>query len=134
MNAATWFQLLICHCCLVSIDASSPTKNINKEDPHDVHANDAASARSRAMATLGVTTTMPSNPRIGRRQFPSSSSKDNNNNNPHVCLAFLSCCGRTDLLNHTLAGGKKKTLISLYHIVFCLFIACSFSQQDLQSS
>jgi hypothetical protein len=34
-----------------------------------------------------------------RKNFPET--------NPHICLAFLSCCGRTDLLNHTLAGAIR---------------------------
>jgi GT2 family glycosyltransferase len=34
-----------------------------------------------------------------RRRYPES--------NPHVCLAFLSCCNRIDLLNHTLAAAIR---------------------------
>ena len=48
------------------------------------------------MASLASKTTTPSDPVISRVSYPE---KD-----PHICLAFLSCCDRTDLLNHTLAG------------------------------
>ena len=98
------------------------------EDMYNVRANDADSAQSRALATLNVTTTTPANPHIiSRRHFPSK----NNNNNPHVCLAFLSCCGRTDLLNHTLAGGtyleKKyssdKVSVMIFHL--CVHLTLS---------
>ena len=118
-TATTWLQLLLCLCFLVSIYASSSSMK-EDEDMYNVRANDADSAQSRAMATLNVTTTMPSNPRIiSRRNFPSKK----NNNNPHVCLAFLSCCGRTDLLNHTLAGGTLVFLEKYIHLISL----CDFS-------
>ena len=103
-TATTWLQLLLCHCFLVlPIYTSSSSMNSEEDDIYNVRANDADSAQSRALATLNVTTTTPANPRIiSRRHFPSK----NHSKPPHVCLAFLSCCGRTDLLNHTLAGGK----------------------------
>jgi hypothetical protein len=58
--------------------------------------DDQRSASSRKMASLDSKTTTPSDPIISRVSYPE---KD-----PHICLAFLSCCGRTDLLNHTMAG------------------------------
>lgn len=58
--------------------------------------DDKKSELSRQMTSLGSRSTSPSKPIISRSSFPAK--------NPHVCLAFLSCCGRTDLLNHTLAG------------------------------
>lgn len=42
--------------------------------------------------------TNPSDPRVKRSNFPQIG------NDPHICLAFLSCCDRTDLLNHTMAA------------------------------
>lgn len=62
-------------------------------------ADDEKSSQSRNMASLGSRFTNPSQPEISRSSYPE---KD-----PHVCLAFLSCCGRTDLLNHTLAGAIR---------------------------
>ena len=57
------------------------------------------SGRHRAIASLQATATSHSNFRINRSNYPE--------NDPHVCLAFLSCCNRTDLLNHTIAGAIR---------------------------
>lgn len=57
---------------------------------------ESTSGFSRSMASQGAHFTQPENPVVRRRSFPES--------NPHICLAFLSCCGRTDLLNHTMAA------------------------------
>jgi hypothetical protein len=54
------------------------------------------SHRSRNMASLGSQMTQPVEPIIRRNSYPETK--------PNICLAFLSCCDRTDLLNHTLAG------------------------------
>jgi hypothetical protein len=62
-------------------------------------ADDEKSTLSRKMASLGSRSSLPSHPVITRSSYPE---KD-----PHICLAFLSCCGRTDLLNHTLAGAIR---------------------------
>ena len=43
--------------------------------------------------------TTPTDPLIRRSVYPETK--------PHVCLAFLSCCGRTDLLNLTIAGAIR---------------------------
>jgi hypothetical protein len=58
-----------------------------------------ASSRSRAMVSLQATATSSSRFLIERSNYPE--------NKPHVCLAFLSCCQRTDLLNHTIAGAIR---------------------------
>jgi hypothetical protein len=63
---------------------------------NELEVDDENSSLSRNMASLASHSTFPSQPIISRSSFPAK--------NPHVCLAFLSCCGRTDLLNHTLAG------------------------------
>lgn len=60
-------------------------------------ANDGRSSFSRGLASQGAhMTTFPeaAPPRITRARYPED--------NPQICLAFLSCCGRTDLLNHTI--------------------------------
>lgn len=57
---------------------------------------DEVSNQSRNLASLGKVATTPSQPVFRRRSYPEQQ--------PHICLAFLSCCQRTDLLNHTLAG------------------------------
>jgi len=67
----------------------------NQQDP-----NEKQSILSRKMSSYGTHITNPSNPIISRKHFPESG-------NPKVCLAFLSCCGRTDLLNHTLSGAIR---------------------------
>lgn len=54
---------------------------------------------SRSMASQAVRFTQPTQMTRPRRSFPES--------DPHVCLAFLSCCGRTDLLNHTMAAAIR---------------------------
>ncbi len=57
------------------------------------------SGQSRAMASLQATATSSSEFLMERANYPES--------NPHVCLAFLSCCNRIDLLNHTIAGAIR---------------------------
>ena len=64
-------------------------ENVNGEDGNADHSN-----LSRRMASIGARTTRPLHPRQKRASYPEQ--------NPHICLAFLSCCERTDLLNHTL--------------------------------
>ena len=56
---------------------------------------------SRSMAAQGAHFTTPSSvaKRVRRRRFPED--------RPHICLAFLSCCGRTDLLNHTISAAIR---------------------------
>jgi hypothetical protein len=61
--------------------------------------NDDSSDLSRAMVSMVAKATNPSNPIHQRASFPE--------NNPQICLAFLSCCDRTDLLNHTIAGAIR---------------------------
>ena len=55
---------------------------------------------SRSLTAQSAVASSPESPRVRRRAFPQ---KDK----PHVCLAFLSCCDRTDLLNHTLAAAIR---------------------------
>jgi hypothetical protein len=43
--------------------------------------------------------TFPEHPIFPRKKYPVEK--------PHICLAFLSCCGRTDLLNHTIAAAIR---------------------------
>jgi len=61
--------------------------------------NDVHSSFSRGMAAQGAKMTFPESPRTTRSNFPEEE--------PHICLAFLSCCGRTDLLNHTVAAAIR---------------------------
>lgn len=69
-------------------------------DPFDLAQSiNPASSRSRAIASLQATATSNSNFLSKRNNYPES--------NPHVCLAFLSCCQRIDLLNHTIAGAIR---------------------------
>lgn len=56
------------------------------------------SSRYRAIASLQATTTSR-NFRVNRSNYPET--------DPMICLAFLSCCNRTDLLNHTIAGAIR---------------------------
>lgn len=63
----------------------------------DALLNNSQSAFSRSVASSLSEVTNPSEPRVKRSKFPQSDA-------PHVCLAFLSCCDRTDLLNHTIAA------------------------------
>lgn len=72
---------------------------VSSQQPDDHKDDDASSNLSRRMAATGARTTQPTSPRIKRSTYPSQ--------NPHICLAFLSCCGRTDLLNHTLHGALR---------------------------
>jgi GT2 family glycosyltransferase len=51
------------------------------------------------MAAHGARMTLPEKPQMERASYPET--------DPQVCLAFLSCCGRTDLLNHTLAAAIR---------------------------
>jgi hypothetical protein len=74
--------------------------SVSSQQPDDHKADeDASSNLSRRMAATGARSTQPSNPRLKRSTYPSQ--------DPHICLAFLSCCGRTDLLNHTLHGAIR---------------------------
>lgn len=59
---------------------------------------DARSSFSRGMAAQGARMTFPEARRITQPRATYPEDK------PHVCLAFLSCCGRTDLLNHTMSA------------------------------
>jgi len=59
----------------------------------------SGSGQSRAMASLPATATSSSEFLINRANYPET--------NPHICLAFLSCCNRIDLLNHTIAGAIR---------------------------
>jgi hypothetical protein len=63
----------------------------------DMLLDNSRSAFSRNMASSTSQITNPSEPRVKRSNFPQT-------NDPHICLAFLSCCDRTDLLNHTMAA------------------------------
>ena len=58
-----------------------------------------ASSQLRGLASLQATATSSSRFLVERSNYPET--------NPHVCLAFLSCCQRTDLLNHTIAGAIR---------------------------
>lgn len=63
-------------------------------------SNDEQSTLSRQKAAQAVHATQPLKPIMSRKRFPET-------DNPQVCIAFLSCCGRTDLLNHTIAGAIR---------------------------
>ena len=62
--------------------------------------DDETSNLSRKMSSLGSRSTQPVKPRQARSSYPQKGQ-------PHICLAFLSCCDRIDLLNHTLAGAIR---------------------------
>ena len=66
-------------------------------EKEDVLLDNSDSASSREMAAVTAQATFPSSPKVKRSAFPKTTT-------PHICLAFLSCCDRTDLLNHTLAA------------------------------
>lgn len=82
-------------------------KKKSKNRLHDPTNNDRASESSRRMASIGQVMTNPTMTTkstadrtiLRRRNYPESQ--------PHVCLAFLSCCNRIDLLNHTIAGAIR---------------------------
>jgi hypothetical protein len=105
MMAALWKSSLLFLLLLASIQRAQCT-TIQKDDtstsdnPYSP-LDDVASRYSRSIASTGVRATRPTreNVRKPRAAYPE---KD-----PHICLAFLSCCGRTDLLNHTLAGAIR---------------------------
>jgi hypothetical protein len=65
----------------------------------DMLLDNSRSTFSRNMATSTSQITNPSEPRVKRSNFPQTKADA-----PHICLAFLSCCDRTDLLNHTMAA------------------------------
>ncbi|CAJ1951479.1 unnamed protein product [Cylindrotheca closterium] len=69
------------------------------DSPTSRQLDDENSASSRRMSSLGSKMTTPMDPLIRRLNYPE--------NQPHICLAFLSCCGRTDLLNATIAGAIR---------------------------
>uniref|UniRef100_A0A448ZAY1 Glycosyltransferase 2-like domain-containing protein n=1 Tax=Pseudo-nitzschia multistriata TaxID=183589 RepID=A0A448ZAY1_9STRA len=69
-------------------------------DPQDLSPSiNPDSGRSRSLASLQAIATSSPNFRARRLHYPVT--------DPHVCLAFLSCCQRTDLLNHTIAGAIR---------------------------
>ena len=86
-------------CWFLQLQAKLVNGGASSQQPDGQDAEDAASNLSRRMAAMGVRTTQPSTPRLKRSTYPSQK--------PHICLAFLSCCGRTDLLNHTLHGAIR---------------------------
>lgn len=82
---------LVCH-LLLSTKAWGETLDLSEIINPD-------SGRSRSMVSLQAMATSGPDFRIKRSTYPET--------DPHVCLAFLSCCGRTDLLNHTIAGAIR---------------------------
>ena len=70
--------------------------------------DDDHSHRMRKLASMSQQITNPSNPRVTRKSFPETK--------PHICLALLSCCDRTDLLNHTLAGAIRSSSASCFPV------------------
>ena len=86
----THFLLFLMLCNLSSVFAAEDDQLL---------LDDEESNRSRSMASVGQRSTAPIKPRQQRSSYPQS--------DPHICLAFLSCCQRTDLLNHTLAGAIR---------------------------
>ena len=71
----------------------------NNNNNNNNNNNDMHSTFSRGMAAQGAKLTFPESPRITRSRYPEDE--------PQICLAFLSCCGRTDLLNHTIAAAIR---------------------------
>mmetsp|Transcript_8986 Transcript_8986/g.19406 ORF Transcript_8986/g.19406 Transcript_8986/m.19406 type:complete len:537 (-) Transcript_8986:287-1897(-) len=80
---------------------SLSTKVLGKDrDPLDpLGSINPNSRRSRSMVSLQAAATSSPNFRAKRSTYPETE--------PLVCLAFLSCCQRTDLLNHTIAGAIR---------------------------
>jgi hypothetical protein len=76
-----------------------PVASAYQASEKEMLIRDEKSDLSRAMTSLGATSTNPENPLISRSSYPETT--------PHICLAFLSCCERTDLLNHTIAGAVR---------------------------
>jgi Glycosyl transferase family 2 len=66
---------------------------------HDNNNGFDRSSFSRGTLAMTKQMTFPEDPFLTRKNYPADK--------PHICLAFLSCCGRTDLLNHTLAGAIR---------------------------
>lgn len=54
---------------------------------------------SRSMSAQSAVMSSPESPKVPRQVFPQT--------DPHVCLAFLSCCDRQDLLRHTLGSAIR---------------------------
>eukprot|EP00934_Nitzschia_sp_Nitz4_P009189 Nitzschia sp. Nitz4//scaffold59_size112058//110258//111966//NITZ4_004131-RA/size112058-augustus-gene-0.97-mRNA-1//1//CDS//3329555189//9179//frame0 len=71
-------------------------ESIEQSDLDDVFLDNPQGSQYRQMASMGASPTNPTRSILSRSSFPE--------NSPHICLALLSCCDRTDLLNHTLAG------------------------------
>jgi hypothetical protein len=79
---------------------------------------DEKSDLMRAMTSMGATSTNPDNPVVPRSSYPETA--------PHVCLAFLSCCDRTDLLNQTIAGAIRHMEEGTYfsHCYVTIILEC----------
>ena len=95
----TWFFVAVAwvvfaHSILLTVVAAAP-----RAEEYEVELN-LMSDFSRSLAAQSAVPSSPESPRVRRRRFPQTDS-------PHVCLAFLSCCDRIDLLNHTLAAAIR---------------------------
>lgn len=88
-GAMLFLGLLILECVQASLESD------------DLLLDNSRSSFSRNMASSTSQITNPSDPNVKRSNFPTT------NADPHICLAFLSCCDRTDLLNHTLAAAIR---------------------------
>jgi len=84
-------------CLLALLRLARTTKALETDFSNADH-----SKNSRAQMALEARPTNPTNPHVIRSDFPPPADYQ-----PQVCLAFLSCCGRTDLLQHTLAGAIR---------------------------
>mmetsp|Transcript_33427 Transcript_33427/g.69925 ORF Transcript_33427/g.69925 Transcript_33427/m.69925 type:complete len:512 (-) Transcript_33427:143-1678(-) len=89
----SWFRMLAVIACLATKALAEDTD----ADPFGVAESiNQASGQSRMLASLHATATSSPEFLMKRKSYPE--------NDPHICLAFLSCCQRIDLLNHTIAG------------------------------
>ena len=80
--------------------ASNNDNDQETQEQQQLLMSDETSHRMRKLASMNKRMIHPpQQPRMKRKIFPETQ--------PHVCLAFLSCCGRIDLLNHTIAGAIR---------------------------
>eukprot|EP00536_Pseudo-nitzschia_multiseries_P011043 jgi/Psemu1/289458/fgenesh1_pg.357_\ len=91
----------LCLACffLIGLSLSVEVLSIDLDQFDHGQSINTESDRSRAMVSWQAIATSNPSFRAERSNYPET--------DPHICLAFLSCCQRTDLLNHTIAGAIR---------------------------
>mmetsp|Transcript_34716 Transcript_34716/g.81858 ORF Transcript_34716/g.81858 Transcript_34716/m.81858 type:complete len:540 (+) Transcript_34716:272-1891(+) len=97
ITLSAWSNVRLAYFFLIALSAKVLGEYLDQFDSSQ--SINPESDRSRAMASLQAITTSNPSFRAKRSNYPET--------NPHICLAFLSCCHRTDLLNHTIAGAIR---------------------------